>query len=72
MIKGTPRTPDRWERGLNLGKFPDHCKAGLRRQAGTKREPGIRGQGSREDAGSCLASFVEAVASTGICKKSRK
>lgn len=71
MIKGMPRTPDHWERGLNLGKFPDHCKAGLR-QAGTKREPGIRGQGSREEAGSSLASFVEAVASTGVRKKSRK
>lgn len=35
-------------------------------------EPGIREQGSRGDAGSWLASFVEALASTGIHEGSRK
>lgn len=48
-----------------MSEFTDLYEAGLR-QAGAKREPGIRGQGSRGDAGSWLASFVEALAPTDI------
>lgn len=54
-----------------MSKFTDLRKAGLR-QAGAKREAGLRGQGSRGGAGSWLASFVEALASTGIHYGSRK